>query len=137
VSRPERSREAESSGLGEGRGGDAPSDPVRFLSDMQDFESSAGGSELPLVLAFSATWCAPCAWLDPYLLELVREGAGELVVRKADVDALPELAERFRIGSVPTVLLFLGGQEVERSVGVEPERLRAMAARAARSASDD
>lgn len=108
----------------------------RFLTDPADFGASVLDSTTPVLLAFTATWCAPCAWLDPYLTELDHEASGGLAVRKVDVDRLPELAERFRVGSVPTVLLFIDGEEVERSVGVEPERLRAMGSLAARATPD-
>jgi thioredoxin 1 len=63
----------------------------------------------------------------PYLLEAVREGKGRLRIFKVDVDQVPEAASRYRIGSVPIVILFRDGVEVERSVGVEPERIRALA----------
>lgn len=91
------------------------------------------------MVAFTAVWCAPCAWLDPYLGEAVQAigsaeggGAGEGALRifKVDVDLVPEAAARYRIGSVPIVLLFSEGEELERSVGVEPERIRAMVRRA-------
>jgi thioredoxin 1 len=88
------------------------------------------------MVAFTAVWCAPCAWLDPYLAEAVRAiesgvgGEGALRIFKVDVDLVPEAAARYRIGSVPIVLLFREGEELERSVGVEPERIRGMVRRA-------
>jgi thioredoxin 1 len=101
--------------------------PIGLLESMVDFEREVLAAPLPVLLAFTAVWCAPCAWLDPYLLEAALEGKGRLRVFKADVDQLPEAAMRYRIGSVPIVLLFRNGEEVERSVGVEPERIRSMA----------
>ncbi len=93
----------------------------------EDFEASVIGSPLPVIVDFFADWCGPCKWLTPTLDEVAGAAAGRLLVAKVDVDQAPELAERYRIGSVPTVLLIRGGEEIERSIGVEPERVRAMA----------
>jgi thioredoxin 1 len=104
-------------------------DGIAILESMADFEREVLGAPLPVLLAFTAVWCAPCAWLDPYLLEAVREGKGRLRIFKADVDQVPEAASLYRIGSVPIVIHFRDGVEIERSVGVEPERIRAMVRR--------
>ncbi|TVR67336.1 MAG: thiol reductase thioredoxin [Gemmatimonadales bacterium] len=95
----------------------------------------AGGGELegllsdptrPVLLDFFAAWCGPCAWIVPTLRTLAEEYGDRLAVVKVDVDADPQAAERFRIGSVPTVILWADGEEVGRSVGVEPPRVRKM-----------
>jgi thioredoxin 1 len=65
--------------------------------------------------------------LTPYLEEVAEKGRGRLDVWTVDVDRVPALAERYRIASVPMVLLFSEGEERDRSVGVEPHRIRAMA----------
>jgi thioredoxin 1 len=88
--------------------------------------------ERPLLLDFFATWCGPCAWIIPTLNALRGEYGDRLDVFKLDVDESPGLAERFRIGSVPTLILFQAGMEVDRSVGVEPERVRSMVERVLR-----
>lgn len=81
-------------------------------------------SPVPVLVDFFAEWCGPCRWLDPVLDGLADASHGRYVVAKVDTDADPEQAEERRIGSVPTVILFEKGEEVERSLGVEPERLR-------------
>jgi len=95
----------------------------------------AGGGELedllrdpsrPVLLDFFASWCGPCAWIVPTLRALAEECGDRLQVVKVDVEAESEVARRFRIGSVPTVVLWSAGEEVGRSVGVEPPVVRGM-----------
>ena len=93
----------------------------------EDFQATVLEAELPVLVDFYADWCGPCKWLNPYLEEAAREGAGRLLVAKVDTDRAPELATRYRIGSIPTVIHFRDGEEVERSIGVEPEKVRSMA----------
>lgn len=93
-----------------------------------DFQASVLEAEMPVLVAFSAEWCAPCKWLDPYLGEVVSSATGRLLAFKVDVDEAPGLVRRYGIASVPTVLLIRAGREEDRSLGVEPERLREMAA---------
>jgi thioredoxin 1 len=83
-------------------------------------------TEVPLLVDFFATWCGPCAWIIPTLRALSEEYADRVRIVKIDVDQVPDLAQSLRIGSVPTVILFEGGAEFERSIGVEPERVRRM-----------
>jgi len=77
--------------------------------------------ELPVLIDFWATWCAPCRTLGPILDKLARELAGRFVLAKVDVDKSPELAEVFRIQSVPTVLLVSDGRPVDGFMGAQPE----------------
>jgi thioredoxin len=95
---------------------------------QEDFQATVLEAEVPVLVDFYADWCGPCKWLNPYLEEVAREGEGRVLVAKVDTDKAPQLAERYRIGSIPTVILFRSGEEAERSVGVEPDRVRAMAA---------
>lgn len=114
---------------------DAPTvAPIPTLS-TRAFESEVLDGGHPVVVDFFATWCGPCAWILPTLEEIREEHGDRVRVVKVDVDASPELAERFGIASVPTVILFVGGAEVERSIGVEPKRVRAMPTRALASES--
>ncbi|MFN4071137.1 MAG: thioredoxin [Thermus caldifontis] len=80
-------------------------------------------SQHPLVLVdFWAEWCAPCRMIAPILEELAREYEGKLVVAKLDVDENPKTAMRYRVMSIPTVILFKNGQPVEVLVGAQPKR---------------
>lgn len=92
-----------------------------------DFERSVLLSELPVLVDFYADWCGPCKWLEPYLDEVARKGEGRLLVAKVDTDRAPEVASRHGVTSLPTVVLFRDGEEVDRSLGVEPEKIREMA----------
>ncbi len=77
----------------------------------------------PLVLVdFWAEWCAPCRMIAPILEELAQEYAGKVLVAKLDVDENPKTAMRYRIMSIPTVILFKDGQPVEVLVGAQPKR---------------
>jgi thioredoxin 1 len=77
----------------------------------------------PLVLVdFWAEWCAPCRMIAPILEELAQECEGKLLVAKLDVDENPKTAMRYRVMSIPTVILFKNGQPVEVLVGAQPKR---------------
>ena len=69
---------------------------------------------------FWASWCGPCKMLAPVIEELGGQYEGKAVIAKVDVDAEPELARRFGVMSIPTVVLFKDGAEVDRKVGVMP-----------------
>ena len=82
-----------------------------------DFAAQAENSALPVLLDFYADWCGPCRMLAPTIEELAREWEGKWRVLRADVDRAPELARRFGILSVPTLVLLRDGQERDRLVG--------------------
>lgn len=82
----------------------------------QNFEELLGSGK-PMMVDFGATWCGPCQALAPTVEEIAKEYEGRVVVGKADVDECPNLAARFRIRSVPTVLFIKGDEVVDKSVG--------------------
>ncbi len=107
----------------------APPDPDPFhlpVVSGGEAERIIQSAAEPVVVDFFATWCGPCAWIIPTLRALSEEFEGRVRVLKVDTDESPELTARLRIGSVPTIVLFEGGQESGRSIGVEPEKVRAM-----------
>lgn len=85
-------------------------------------EALSRSREVPVLIDFWATWCAPCRTLTPILEKLAREFAGRLVLAKVDIDRERELAEAFRIQSVPTVVLLVRGRPVDAFMGAQPEK---------------
>lgn len=86
----------------------------------QDFDQVIGGDR-PVLVDFWATWCPPCRAIAPTIDALAERFDGEAIVAKVDVDSNAELAQRYGVQSIPTILIFSGGEPVERLVGVQSE----------------
>jgi thioredoxin 2 len=91
-----------------------------------DFETTVLGSSTPVLVDFYADWCAPCKMVAPLVDELAEAHAGRILFAKVDTDRAPELSVQHKIRGIPTLILFRNGAEVARSVGFEPEKVRAM-----------
>lgn len=83
-----------------------------------NFETEVLASEKPVLVDFWATWCMPCRMLAPTVEEVADETEDRAVVGKVNVDEEMELARRYRVASIPTLIVFENGAEVRRSVGV-------------------
>ena len=86
-----------------------------------NFNDEVMGSELPVLLDFWASWCGPCRMLGPVISELAEEYEGKMKVGKVNVDDEPELAGRFGVSSIPTVVLIKDGRVVAASIGYKPK----------------
>jgi thioredoxin 1 len=86
--------------------------------DDGNFDQEARASELPLLVEFGAKWCGPCKALLPILERIAEENVGRVRVAEADIDESPGIARRFGIPGAPTVVVFRGGAEVARHLGV-------------------
>jgi thioredoxin 2 len=73
---------------------------------------------VPVLIDFYADWCGPCRIMAPVLDQLARDRAGEVLVGKLDTDRDSDVVTRFRIRGIPTLIVFAGGREVARRVGV-------------------
>ena len=88
--------------------------------NQEGLDRALEGKSLMLV-DFWATWCGPCRMLGPVIEQLAEDYEGkDVIIGKVDVDENPELAQRYGVMSIPTVLLLEDGKEIERKVGVMP-----------------
>ena len=89
------------------------------LLDVIDvtFDEVLASSDVFLLVDFWATWCGPCGTIEPILAEIAGQRRGELRIVRVDVDVNPDLARRYEVMSMPTLMLFAGGEPVMRLVG--------------------
>lgn len=85
-----------------------------------DFDTAVGSGKLMLV-DFWAPWCGPCLAIAPILDELASEYGGKVAVAKINIDDHPEVAARFRVTGIPTLILFRDGEVLERLTGSRPK----------------
>jgi thioredoxin 2 len=90
------------------------------VASTQDFDELVGQSPLPVVVDFWAAWCAPCRMVAPELEKLAAARKGQVVIAKVDTEALPEVAGRYGIRSIPTLMLFRDGQQAATVAGAMP-----------------
>ncbi len=88
----------------------------------ENFESEVLQSSIPVLVDFYADWCGPCRAIAPIVEEIAAEYEGKLKVAKLDTDKETELSMRFNVMSIPTLILFKGGREIERLIGAMPKR---------------
>lgn len=96
-------------------------DGVTEVTDA-DFEGEVLTADLPVLVEFGAEWCGPCRQLAPVLGEIAREEADRLKIVQLDVDHNPRTAIAYGILSVPSLLVFRGGEPVKSMVGARPKR---------------
>ena len=93
------------------------------------FDEEVGATPEPVLVDFWAEWCGPCKLLAPILEEIAAEQAGSIRIAKVNVDEAPDLARRFEVMSIPTLILFDGGVPAKRMVGAKgkPQLLEELA----------
>ncbi|QDY99509.1 thioredoxin [Nitratireductor mangrovi] len=90
-------------------------------TDKNSFQTDVLESAEPVVVDFWAEWCGPCKMIAPSLEEISQEMAGKVKVAKVNIDENPELAAQFGVRSIPTLMVFKGGEVADIKVGAAPK----------------
>ena len=96
------------------------------MSNVQEFSDDNFAQEVlesadPVLVDFWAPWCGPCRQLSPLIDELAEENAGTVKIGKVNIDESQDIAQQFGISSIPTLMVFKGGEPVETLVGMNPK----------------
>lgn len=94
-----------------------------MINEVNDinFNEEISSGNVPVVVDFWAPWCGPCKMLTPVIEELEREYSSKVKFLKVNVDNNPKISERYRISSIPTVMVFKNGETVDTMVGFRPK----------------
>lgn len=88
-----------------------------------NFDATLAAAETPVLVDFWADWCGPCQMLGPVIDEIAGDQEGKAVVAKVNVDEAQDLAVRYQVRSIPTLIVFKDGQPVERLQGVQTKEV--------------
>ncbi len=87
-----------------------------------DFQKKVLEADKPVLVDFFATWCGPCKRLAPTLDEVAKDVEGKAYVYKLDIDQSQDIAAKYRVSSVPTLILFKDGQPAKKTIGAQPKQ---------------
>ena len=93
---------------------------VKVLSST-DFDENVTLSEIPVLVDMYADWCGPCKMMAPVVEEIAEETEGQVLVCKLNVDQAMDIAQKYKVVSIPTFLIFKGGQLTDRVIGAKAE----------------
>lgn len=96
-------------------------DIMALIINKNNYEQEVVNSDIPVLVDFFATWCGPCKMLAPIIEELAAEYEGKVKICKVDVDNDPELAIKFEVSSIPTLVLLKKGELAAKHVGFLPK----------------
>lgn len=91
--------------------------------NSSEFEGNVLNSSEPVLVDFFATWCGPCKMVAPVIDELSEEFKGKVKMFKVDIDRSAELAQKYGIQGVPTLMIFKDGKTVDKIVGFQPKEI--------------
>ena len=97
------------------------SDEAAVKITDENFEDEVTNSNIPVLVDFWAAWCGPCKMLAPVIEELAKEYTGKVKIAKMNVDENMETPNNFSVRSIPTLILFKDGNELDRMVGIVPK----------------
>jgi thioredoxin 1 len=97
-------------------GKEEPVAEVKTLTD-ESFDKEIGDAATPMIVDFWAPWCGPCRMVGPVIEEIASDHDGKVVVGKLNVDENPATASKFGIMSIPTIILFKGGEPAKKVIG--------------------
>ena len=93
-----------------------------LILNQENFQEEVLKSAEPILVDFAAIWCPPCRMLKPILEELEKNFSEKIKFTQVDIDQSPELAEKYEVMSVPTLIIFKNGQEIKRLIGLQNKR---------------
>ena len=97
------------------------SDNIKDISDAS-FNDDVLSSEIPVLVDFWATWCAPCKAIVPLLEEMAEKYSGQVSIVKVNVDENQSIPGKYGVRSIPTLILFKGGEVVDQIIGAVPKK---------------